>query len=237
MIKINVSGFRRVSSEHLYYLAFGLYIFFFGVSHTMFSYGNNFVNILKYIKILCTLLVFAKIAVCGKVRTKWLILVLITFTVLSMVFISMDSTVPIFLMILFFGAQKTDYIILTKIYLFCTSIVYSTALIASQIGIIEDRILKRYNGGESVLRHSLGTKYVTVFAAVYFFIIASYLFLSKNKLTWNHYILISVMTIMMYLYTDARLETLAIFLLLFCILFFNKLYHLHIVRFVMKNCI
>ena len=237
MIRLSFKRLREHPSEYLYYLAFGLYVLFFNVNHTMFSYGNSFGDLLKYVKLLSVMLVLTKVIVRGKTRTRWLMLAVATLIVLAMVFLSMESTIPIFLMVMLFGAQRTDHIILTKIYLVCAGFVYSAALVASQVGIIEDRILERYTDSGVVMRHSLGTKYVTAFAAVYFFVIAAYLFLNREKLNWKHYVVISAATVVMNIYTDARLETLSIFVLLLCILFFKKAHHLRIVRFVMKNCV
>ena len=153
MIKIDLTHFRNHPSEYIYYLAFSMYVFCFSVSHTMFSADNGYSGILKYIKLLSVGLVLGKLIVRGRTHLMRGILSCVTLAVLVLVYLSMDSTIPIFMMIMLFGAQKTNPVILAKIYLFCAGSVYLAALIASQTGIIEDRILIRHASSGDILRH------------------------------------------------------------------------------------
>lgn len=206
--------------ENLYYIAFASYVLFMGIGHTMFSYDNNYTSILMYLKLLCTALVFLKVIFSNKTNPRRAILICVTFAVLIIVFFSMNSTIPIFLMILFFGAENCDARIMAKIYLYLTGTLYTITFIASQVGIIEDRVLLR-GGNSTVLRHSFGTKYVTVFGAICFFCVAVYLYLKKDKITLKHLVIIGVLTIFVNRFTDTRLEAVSIIFLLVCVYCFK----------------
>ena len=221
-------------SSWLYYIAFSLFILFSGISYTMFAYENDYNNYVKYVKIFCMMLIAFRFMLTRKWKKNEIVVISFLYVVLAVIMVTLKNVTLPLMITMFFGAAKCDEKKLAKIYFSIIGTLMLVAFSASQLGIIEDRMLNRYRDGVQVVRHSFGYSYVTTFAEVFFFVVAASLYLRKGK---NNVILIAlifVLTVLVYRFTDARLEVYTLVLMLIAVAFFDKLSKLEVFRFYLK---
>ena len=88
--------------------------------------------------------------------------------------------------------------LVTKVYFVAQGIMVAFIVILSQMGLVEDFIVKTSDR----TRHFLGFDYTTTPAILFLFMIMSYIFFKKGRLSFMEYLIGMLITILFYKWTD-----------------------------------
>ncbi|MBQ8514234.1 MAG: hypothetical protein IJ496_02450 [Ruminococcus sp.] len=218
-MQLNIS--HKKMADGLYYAAYTLYVFCGVFAYSMISYDIGFQGIHKYAKLVSLLLVCARFLLITERQKSLLYWICGFFVTLVLVVLAMESTIPIFVIFITVGAFGADPKLLAKIYFVISAFILSVSMVLSQIGIIEDRTFPR--PGSNVLRHSMGMKYITIWAALMFFLIAVYIYIRGLSITKKEIAVLFGITLFTYVMANSRLEFMAMLVLLAAVLFYKKL--------------
>lgn len=117
---------------------------------------------------------------------------------------------PLIFAIMLFSAEQLKLDIISKISFLSILISMIILFMLSNVGVIIDYQYLR----EGQLRHSFGTAQPTIFSALSFFSVASFIYWKRNNLHVYHYIILSIIALLVYRYTASRNDTISILLLL-----------------------
>lgn len=135
----------------------------------------------------------------------WVVLIC---TMLSCYF---SHTVNAFLMILLvLGSKDIEFEKILKVYLVIVGAVMVLAFLASIVGVIENL---QYKQGSRKIRNAFGIIYPTDFAAHVFYCWTAIFYLNRDKVKLFYYIITIGVSILLYRYCDARLDSISIFLI------------------------
>ena len=193
----------------VFYSGLWLYLFFSALTHSVIGQHDFFssgIQVGRYIGLM--LLVVNMMS--GKIRKNFFLECLIGIAIGVVVFLSMDSLVPISIMLVIYGTRRSDEKDIIKIYYLSTGVVILLSTVLSQIGLIDDKIFIRTATG--LKRHSMGMQYSTVWAAFVFFLICTYIYYKKKLNIW-HVIVVLAIDYYLYKMTDAILEAVLIILI------------------------
>ncbi|MDM8261051.1 polymerase [Limosilactobacillus vaginalis] len=112
------------------------------------------------------------------------------------------------MLILIFSAKNVNFNLLIKAYFKVIVSLIIAVMIFSLLGFIDNLTYYR----NSIARHSFGIDYPTDFAAYVFSAILAYCYVYFKKLNYLHYILIIIIALLVNYFTNARLDTIVIIL-------------------------
>src|SRR5699024_1674078 len=110
------------------------------------------------------------------------------------------------MLILIFSAKNVNFNLLIKAYFKVIVSLIIAVMIFSLLGFIDNLTYYR----NSIARHSFGIDYPTDFAAYVFSAILAYCYVYFKKLNYLHYILIIIIALLVNYFTNARLDTIVI---------------------------
>ena len=190
-----------ISGRKIYYFAFLYYYVISFLRFTTFTPVIS-INLLSRLSYLAVLLLLVKIYVFDELKLKKLLVYSI---IILLAFISWRHTqaVDILAYTLFvLGAKGVDFRVIINYFFKIGIIMLLLTIIYSQIGVIRDSVYIR----DHFSRHSLGINYPTDFAAHVCSLIFAYFYLYFKQVSWRSYLSIIVISIALYLLTQARLD-------------------------------
>lgn len=207
---------KSAKLEKLYLIAFSLYLFQSFLSTTMFItiIPSVFFTIIKVISIL---LVFIKIIMEKYNKKKFVIILISSFLLIISALISSYGSIFIFLLFIV-GAYNVCFRKIVKLYFSLCLVLLIISIISSKIGIIQDLIYTK-NGR---LRDSFGIVYPTDFASHVFFIMISYIYLKGKDINFFNYIIILIVSLLVYYFCYTRLDISCMLLLIIISYMYKK---------------
>ncbi|MFV0557802.1 MAG: hypothetical protein ACK5MW_04090 [Enterococcus sp.] len=186
----------------IFYLSYILFIIYSSIDTTMFKYVIPSL-IMQGVLVLSMLGFLYKIVIIDRPKgAEWLIIGL-WLLIPTFVFLKTGYSQVLSFSVVIVGCRGIE---LRKIveFFFLINVAFLIVLILfSQIGIIQDLIYTR----NDVTRHSLGMLYPTNLSAKIFFLVLSFIYLKKNKLTLIHVGVITLIGWLTLKITDGRLDT------------------------------
>lgn len=151
-----------------------------------------------------------KVYVFDKFNYKQLFLIT-GFFMVAIVSWKKTGIISVMIMIMFIlSAKDIDFRKIIQCYFNVNLILILSVTLYSLLGIIRNLIYFRDN----TARYSLGVNYPTDYAAYIFYLILAYVFLNYNKLKIVHYLAFIIIALVVYCLTNARLNTIAILLVI-----------------------
>lgn len=198
-----------LDGNHIFYIAFlALYVGSFVKLTTYATYVSpNWISKLSY---LIVGLLLVKIYFFDELRLKSF---LVNTLLLIIAFISWRKThaFDIFMYTaLILGAKGINFRALVEWFFKIGVIMTIFIILSSQVGIIRDLVYLR-NGFS---RHALGVNYPTDFGAHVLNLVLAYCYIFFKKLNWKYYLIIFLIDILLMLATQARLDVVAILLII-----------------------
>lgn len=128
------------------------------------------------------------------------------------------STLALYMIMFMISSKDVNKDKIIEWYFWIGLIMLTIIIVSSQLNIIPDLKYIRDGG----VRHSFGIIYPTDFASHIFYLILAYCYLFFEKLNWKRYSFFVVIAVFLYIFSDARLDTLCI-LAIIPIMYFIKL--------------
>ena len=127
---------------------------------------------------------------------------------------------------LILGARGVDFRQIVKLYFIVglTGLVY--ILISAQLGIIKDLVFIRDTNG--AVRHAFGIIYPTDFAAHVLILVMADAYLAFHHLSWRRYVVYGIIALLVMGATNARLDSLAILLIIPVVWIGKRANHSHL---------
>ena len=216
----------------LYYIAFSIYIFFSACSHSRIVDIGGVERIIQLGRYFAVALMLCKFFMNRRIKISIFLAWIIGIVITSTVFVYMDSTLPLILILVVLSSRDCEGKILAKIYLWATGIVVIGSTVLSQIGIIQDKVYIRRATGAA--RHALGMQYVTVWAAFVYFLICAYIYY-REEIRVVEAVIILLLDMYLYAMTDARLEAgMIILAMIICMIYKSGKLDNKVVRFFLR---
>lgn len=221
---------KNVSLQYIYYIAFALFVFWGALSNSMFGQTTIIYTLVQLSNYICIGLIFFKMIFEKNEIKIWVFLGILSVVSLG-VYFKMGSSFPMIITFLIMGSRNCDPRKLVLIHLICVGMILIVSQIASSQGIIEDRIFYFYRAGGNVqVRHSMGMTYVTIWAAMVFFIVSDYLYLRIKTLKKIELLFIGLIGVMVEHFSHTRIEVAAIFLIAIFSILYSKIMNVGIVK-------
>jgi hypothetical protein len=110
------------------------------------------------------------------------------------------------------GARNVNFSKLIKLYFVVGTVILAFIMFSSSLGLIKDLIY--YRGTTSIVRESFGIVYPTDFAAHVLFIVLAFVYTYFDSLSYKSYFLFVLIAFFLIKFCDARLNALAILLII-----------------------
>ena len=194
----------------IYLVALLAYYFHLFMMTTMFDYNPPF-PIFK-ISVAAAFLVVIYRLVCLKSDEKAEagLMVLLLAVAAGYMIVRHERDIPAYI-IMIIGAKDVSFRSIVKQLLIAGTIIMIAAIAASQLGVIDNLTYVSRHGR---LAYALGIIYTTDFAAHVFYLFLGYAYIRRGNFTIPEYIVIAVLTILMFELTSARNNTICILLFL-----------------------
>lgn len=209
------------NGKRLFLSVFLVHIIFSCLKTTMFDFPNIFFTLEKCIA-LC--LVMIKVAVFDKYNGKQLVFSVTLLAVSALVAVFSKYQEPLIFSLFLLGCKDVEFNKIIKVYFMSTIVVLVAAFVASRLDIIEDLV---YIRDYVVERNSFGIIYPTDFAAHIFFLLCAYYYLIKDSIQEFHLLAGIIISLIVYMYCDTRLDSITMVLLVICIglMRFDKIFN------------
>ena len=207
----------KLNKERVFYIGFSLYLIVAFIRTTMFIdiIPSIFLKFLKYLELA---FIFCKIIFMQKYSKNKLIIAICCGFIFLLSFCFSTYRLLLEYLLIIIAAKDVPIKKIIKIYLIIVIPMLIITIVCSKLGVIENLIYSR-NGK---MRQALGVNYPTDFAAYIFFITLAYIALKDGKMKLHNYLVILIIAILVYELTNARLDVISIFIVLF-LLFINQL--------------
>lgn len=194
---------RKIISNSKYYVCILIYFVVSVIMNTM--PGQSILGNIPYRLLYITyiLLVFLNIFSSKKISIVSALLLIMGVIIFSYIYIKTSYTVPMIVILLTLGAHKCSSDIIAKIHFYSVGAIILIVTIASQMGLIVDRLFTREDG---LTRHSMGMTYVTIWAGIVGFLLMEYIFLHRRNIKMRHIIFYCIVVIYSYVMTDTRID-------------------------------
>lgn len=201
---------------YLFFPSFILYLIYSFLKTTMFItiIPQILFDFIKYISLILIILYFYSYSI--EKRKIPLVIILGFLIFLSSIFSSYNNLLIIFLFII--AAKNIDYSKINKCYFITSSILLVITILCSLLGIIDNLVYVK----DGINRYSFGGTYTTDFAAHVFYIILSFCVYKKGKLNIFNYLIIFIISILLYFFCYTRLDAGCIIILLILNFLYNK---------------
>lgn len=199
----------------LYYIFFADLI----LNETIYRFScNPFGIILKLIRYFCYFMLLLKLIIDWKNGTKNITIVqIISFTVIFISFLITKNTSLILLFIILNAVTDKNILNIIKINYKIYFWLFFIIILLSLIGIIPDWVY--YRG--AIERHSLGFYYPTITMGIYLSIIIMFFYLNHDKVKYSELLILELINVFLYNYTDGRMSFYLITLILILLLVYK----------------
>ena len=203
---------KKISLDNIIYISWGIYILVNFLNMVGIIYVSKECQlILKIIRYICYSIFITKIFIDWKNGEKITLSIIIAFAVsIAIAFFAKNRSI-FFIMIILVALRKTNFDklinIALKIYIICFLVVVCLAL----LNIIPDWEFSRGN----MPRYALGFIYATDAIGVYLAIILMFLYIKKDNATKIELLVLELINVFMYSYTNGRLSFILISAILF----------------------
>lgn len=209
---------KKNISETIYIIAFSIFIISAVLETTMFNaYLRPKVHLI--LRILSIIIILVKVIAFDIFGLKQLIKYLIFGSCVCLVYIFSGYTNLLYLTIILLGANNVSLKKIIKTYLIITTVIIISAIISSKLGIIENL---RYFRADGRIRQSFGIVYPTDFASHIFYLILSYCYVKKGKLSYYNIFTFVILALLLLYYCDTRLDSISIVIAILAFLFFDN---------------
>lgn len=203
-----------------YFVCLTFFLLYVYMKITLFSNNEiyKFSLICLYVSLLGFLIkIFILDKQTGKEFVRNIIFILLSF----IIYIHSSYMEPFIVCVYILAAKNISFRSIIK-WAFVFGTIYLILIIfLSQLGIVTDLVYSRGVGTRA--RHALGTAYPTIVSMRFFYLVMYYLYLKKFKLRIHNYLIIFLLNILVYYYTDTRLDSYIIFIVLLVVLFYKNI--------------
>lgn len=211
-MKFYIDKIKKSSLEDKTYFVWGIYIFICFLN----AVGIIFINdkcqtILKLVRYICYIVFAIKFFDDWRKGEKITLSIICMFIVSIAIAVIAKNRSIFFMTLVLVGLRKMDFDKLIKIALWIFMISFAIVISLALLGIIPNWEFSR--GAEP--RYALGFIYATDAIGMYLIIILMCLYTKKNTLTNKELLLLQLINIFMYSYTDGRMSFILISLVLF----------------------
>ena len=204
-------------SEKLFFFSYGIYLIF-NIVNTSF-YSIYISSYMKYIMILCTIILIFKEILCKRLLKKEFFLLLICGFLLSFILLHVNGYAMFPLFFFIYSARNIDFKKITK-FTYILSFVLLLFIIASAYaGIIENYKIVTIEMARERTREYLGFRYPLFPQMILFNITACFLYTYKNKSLIIKGIILAILNYLVFLKTDSRLSCYLSILLIIGVIF------------------
>ena len=210
----------------LYYISFGLYLIVSVLTLSVLGNMEFIQTADDVVKAICCSLILLKILLENSYSSKHFILLLVTCLLALIVLITTQTFVIARVVLMYAGAFNCEPKRIAKIYFKFNGIMICLLSLGALTGIIQNRLIYT-NSGES--RYSMGMAYPTGYAAIIFFLLATYIYLS-NCSKYKGFLLSVMGGLYVFFVSFARTETIAFFLLALLLLVYKNIMNNRVVR-------
>ena len=215
------------NGEKLFLSVFLVHVVFLCLRTTMFQFPNIVFTVEKCVALFLVLL---KIVVFDKYSYKQLLFGIVF--LIDAVLVAGFSTYQqvLLFVIIVLGSKDVDFENILRVYVVATITVLLAAFIASRLNIIEDLVYIRQYVDYVEERNSFGVGYPTDFAAHVFFLLSAFYYLFRNSLKAVHFLAGILVSVMVYIFCIARLDSATMLILIVAIgmIELNKNQYIHL---------
>ena len=185
--------------EIIFFLMYIVYLLVLFKNHTVLKDVGIFVK-LSYVRYLCYLVaVILIIRDSYKYKQLWTVFLIGAIAVLSLIFSGNQSI--LFYTIILLSAKDIDVRKIIKVTCVMQCLVLVALVGLSQMGLVQDYIFDP----DTRARHGLGFLWTTTPAILYFFIVASYIYLRQRKIHTIELIVLELINVWFFKMTNTRL--------------------------------
>lgn len=212
-MRYKVIGFKHYintlcTEEGLFFTAFIVYLGR-GMWETTMLPLNPWVN--QFCLLLTILFMGMKIIFYDTYSISGYIGLILGFIGTILIYLNSGYTNPFFWLLVLMGCKNVSFEKILKVYLIIVSSIMILALCAALLGVIVNLIYKPPNRGARI---AFGSVYVTDFASHIFYMILTYCYLKAEQLKRHHFIVILIITGMVYYFCKTRLDCMSMLLAL-----------------------
>lgn len=150
---------------------------------------------------------------------KLIILIFATLLIIALIKVKTENYAYILYPFLFTVSAKYIYFHkIVKIIFYLTLPIIILSIIASKLGVIENKLFYRPDG---TIRQSLGVIYPTDFASHAFYLILSYFYIKNGIIKIYDYFIVFLVSYGLLRYCDAKLDSISIMIFIGCLLIAN----------------
>lgn len=202
----------------IYIIAFSIFIISAVLETTMF---NVYIRPKVYLilRILSMIIILVKVIAFDIFSFKQLINYLIFGSCLCLIYTFSGYTNLLYLAIILLGAKNVSLKKIVKTYFIITVVIIISAIISSKLGIIENL---QYFRSDGKMRQAFGSVYPTDFASHIFYLILSYCYIKKGRLSYCNMATFTILALFLFYYCDARLDSISIIITILAFLFFDN---------------
>lgn len=191
--------------KFIFFLSFSLYMFF-TILHASF-FVIYFINIHKFIMLLCILLLFLYEIANSKMSKRELIGAIFLYSLGLWVIWRGGRSESLAIGLLYaFSSRNISFTKIAKISFLISSVLLVSIICCSQLGIIQDYINMRFSLTGLNVRHYLGFRYVLNGPIILLHIILLYMYIRKEKMKFAEISVLFLVSVWMFFATDARLS-------------------------------
>ena len=212
MMNHYIDKIKKIELNNIIYFFWGIYVLANFLSMVGIICANDLCLIsLKYIRYICYLVFAVKIYYDSRKDKKISIIFIVLFIIAIMITILAKNNGIICTLITLAALKKLDFDKLIKI----AFKIFSVAFFIT-VGLTLLKILPNWEFNRGTLtRYSLGFDYAATGVSVYLVTIMMYFYIRKNNATYMELLVLEIINIFVYRYTDGRLGFVLITLILF----------------------
>ena len=186
------------------------------LSTTMFPVPNRMYMVCRAAPVL---LILIKVLLFDNyhVRSFWLSVFLVMIGAAVLFFSGYME--PLLWIIMLLGARNVSWRKILQIYIYIVDSIVFLAFCASLLDVIEN-LQYEVDGGD-IVRNSFGSIYTTDFASHIFSVTLALFYLMKERLNIWHYVIVSVIAVLVFRFCNTRLDVSCLFMLVGAFLFLN----------------
>ncbi len=195
------------NGKRLFLTALLIQFIFSCLKTTMFDFPNIIFTLGKW---LVLFIVTFKIIVFDKYTARQLLFNSVLLFVSVLIVVSSKYQEPLIFCVILLGCKDVEFNKIIKVYSIATLAVLLAAFVASRLDIIVDLV---YIRDYVIERNSFGTIYPTDFAAHIFFLLCAAYYLIKESIQKVHLLAGIIISALVYIYCDTRLDSITMVLL------------------------
>ena len=198
------------SNKLIYNMGIILYVFGLLIKTSTYSLDSKYIKIIEIMQIMGLLLLSLKILL-DVTREKFsLKKMLIIFFLLICMFLTYirtdDYATTVNLIILLIASHNMNFKKTIKIIFYVELLGFIFILLSCKVHIIEDYIINRETE-TNLNRHALGFIHPNILMLTFFSIVVMFLYIKKEKINMLYVLVLTIINLILYRYTDSRMGT------------------------------